>query len=45
MQEGDHAFNMGTNRKLKSINNWPQRLADWMEDSHILKPELKKVLH
>jgi acetyl esterase/lipase len=43
--KGDHAFNMGTNRKLKSINNWPQRLADWMEDSHILKPELKKVLH
>lgn len=44
---GDHAFNMGTNRKLKSINNWPQRLADWMEDSHYLQPEkdLKKVLH
>lgn len=43
--KGDHAFNMGTNRKLVSINNWPQRLADWLEDSHILKPELKKVLH
>jgi acetyl esterase/lipase len=42
---GDHAFNMGTNRKLKSINNWPQRLADWLEDSHYLKPELKKVMH
>ncbi|MCO5935874.1 alpha/beta hydrolase [Mucilaginibacter sp. RB4R14] len=42
---GDHAFNMGTNRKLKSINNWPQRLADWLEDSNILQPERKKVLH
>jgi acetyl esterase/lipase len=44
---GDHAFNMGTNRKLKSINNWPQRLADWMEDSRYLQPEknLKKILH
>lgn len=42
---GDHAFNMGTNRKLKSINNWPQRLADWLEDSSILQPERKKVLH
>lgn len=42
---GDHAFNMGINRKLKSINNWPQRLADWLEDSHILQPERKKVLH
>ncbi|OOQ60267.1 alpha/beta hydrolase [Mucilaginibacter pedocola] len=45
--QGDHAFNMGTNRNLKSINHWPDRLADWLEDSHILKPEkdLKKVLH
>ena len=45
--QGDHAFNMGTNRKLKSINNWPQRLADWLEDSNILQPkkDLKKVLH
>ncbi|WP_374949984.1 alpha/beta hydrolase [Mucilaginibacter sp.] len=43
--KGDHAFNMGTNRKLKSINNWPQRLADWLEDSHIPQPERKKVLH
>ncbi|MBK0377796.1 alpha/beta hydrolase [Mucilaginibacter segetis] len=44
---GDHAFNMGTNRKLKSINNWPQRLADWLEDSGYLHPpkDLKKVMH
>ncbi|RFZ83434.1 alpha/beta hydrolase [Mucilaginibacter terrenus] len=43
--QGDHAFNMGTNRKLVSINHWPERLADWLEDTHILKPERKKVLH
>ncbi|TWR26376.1 alpha/beta hydrolase [Mucilaginibacter pallidiroseus] len=43
--QGDHAFNMGQNRKLKSINNWPQRLADWLTDSRILKPEAKKVLY
>lgn len=45
--QGDHAFNMGTNRKLKSINHWPDRLADWLEDSHILQPvkDLKKVVH
>lgn len=43
--KGDHAFNMGTNRKLVSINNWPLRLADWLQDSHILQPERKKILH
>jgi acetyl esterase/lipase len=43
--KGDHAFNMGTNRKLVSINNWPQRLADWLQDSNILMPERKKVMH
>ncbi|MBB5396152.1 alpha/beta hydrolase [Mucilaginibacter sp. AK015] len=42
---GDHAFNMGMNRRLKSINNWPQRLADWLTDSNILQPFHKKVLH
>jgi len=43
--KGDHAFNMGANRKLISINNWPQRLADWLQDSNILQPERKKILH
>jgi acetyl esterase/lipase len=43
--KGDHAFNMGTNRKLVSINNWPQRLADWLQDSNILQPERKKIMH
>lgn len=34
--QGDHAFNMGQYSKLKSINNWPQRLTDWLTDSGIV---------
>jgi acetyl esterase/lipase len=39
--KGDHAFNMGNRSKLKSINTWPQRLADWMSDNDILKSTSK----
>lgn len=42
---GLHGFNMGYRSKLKSINNWPQRLADWLSDNNILEPEKPKVLH
>ncbi|RYY03053.1 MAG: alpha/beta hydrolase [Gammaproteobacteria bacterium] len=31
--KGDHAFNMGTRIKLKGLHSWPDRLADWLEDS------------
>ena len=34
--KGDHAFNMGKRSPLKSIQGWPQRLAEWMEDSGYL---------
>ena len=34
--KGDHAFNMGKRSPLKSIKDWPQRLADWLEDSGYL---------
>jgi acetyl esterase/lipase len=34
---GSHAFNMGNRSKLATIKNWPQRMADWMADSGILK--------
>lgn len=34
--QGNHAFNMGTRSKLKSIQGWPQRMADWMADNNIL---------
>lgn len=46
--QGSHAFNMGNRSKLRSINTWPQRLADWLSDTHILQPvttERPKVMH
>ena len=46
--KGDHGFNMGNRSKLKSVNTWPQRLADWLEDNNYFKPASKdrpKVLH
>ncbi len=36
--KGQHAFNMGSRSKLKTIKNWPQRLADWMGDNNLLDP-------
>jgi len=35
--QGAHAFNMGDRSQLKSINTWPQRLADWLLDNGYLK--------
>jgi acetyl esterase/lipase len=31
--KGDHAFNMGHRTTLKGLHAWPDRLADWLEDS------------
>jgi acetyl esterase/lipase len=36
--QGSHAFNMGNRSKLASIQGWPQRMADWMQDNNILHP-------
>ncbi|MFO1476492.1 MAG: alpha/beta hydrolase [Verrucomicrobiota bacterium] len=36
--QGSHAFNMGNRSKLKSIHDWPNRLANWMADNRILNP-------
>jgi len=36
--QGNHAFNMGNRSQLLSIRGWPQRLTDWLNDSHILRP-------
>jgi len=38
LAKGKHAFNMGDRSQLKTINTWPQRMADWMSDSGFLKP-------
>ena len=35
---GGHAFNMGNRSKLATLKNWPQRMADWMNDSGFLEP-------
>lgn len=35
---GGHGFNMGNRSKLESVKKWPDRLADWMNDSGILDP-------
>jgi acetyl esterase/lipase len=46
--QGAHGFNMGYRSKLKSINTWPQRLADWLSDNNILQPvnnTRPKVMH
>jgi acetyl esterase/lipase len=35
--QGKHAFNMGQRSKYVGIRNWPQRLAEWMDDRGYLK--------
>lgn len=34
--KGDHAFNMGYRTPLKGLHTWPDRLADWLEDSQLI---------
>lgn len=34
---GGHGFNMGDRSKLKAVNTWPQRMADWLADQGLLK--------
>ena len=36
--QGGHGFNLGQRAKLKSIQDWPQRLADWLADCGFLNP-------
>ncbi len=38
LARGKHAFNMGDRSALKSVRHWPQRLAEWLDDSGFLKP-------
>ena len=35
--QGKHAFNMGQRSKYVSIQRWPQRLAEWLEDRGLSK--------
>lgn len=36
--QGKHAFNMGDRSPFVTINHWPQRMADWLQDRGLLKP-------
>lgn len=36
--QGSHGFNMGQRSKLNSLKTWPQRMADWLNDTNILYP-------
>ncbi|HZX57374.1 MAG TPA: alpha/beta hydrolase [Mucilaginibacter sp.] len=47
LERGDHGFNMGNRSRLKAVNTWPQRMADWLEDNNFFKPspERPKILH
>ncbi len=36
---GGHGYNMGFRSDLAAIQNWPGRMADWMEDNFILDPK------
>ena len=38
LARGKHAFNMGDRSELKSVRHWPDRMAEWLEDSGFLKP-------
>jgi acetyl esterase/lipase len=36
--QGKHAFNMGQRSGYVGIRNWPQRLAEWLEDRGLAMP-------
>ncbi|HTU67909.1 MAG TPA: alpha/beta hydrolase [Steroidobacteraceae bacterium] len=36
--QGKHAFNMGQRSPYAGIRNWPQRLAEWLDDRGLTKP-------
>ncbi|ACB76311.1 alpha/beta hydrolase [Opitutus terrae] len=38
LRQGRHGFNMGDRSHLASVNTWPRRLADWLNDSGYLQP-------
>ncbi|MBS1501828.1 MAG: alpha/beta hydrolase [Bacteroidetes bacterium] len=38
LESGGHGFNMGYRSKLKTVNTWPQLLANWLSDNNFFKP-------
>jgi dienelactone hydrolase len=37
--QGKHAFNMGQRSPYAGIRNWPQRLAEWLDDRGYTQPQ------
>lgn len=37
LARGKHAFNMGDRSEFQSVRHWPDRLAEWLEDSGYLR--------
>jgi hypothetical protein len=35
---GGHGFGLGARSKFASVKDWPRRMADWLEENHILHP-------
>jgi hypothetical protein len=35
--QGKHGFNMGQRSPYVSVQRWPQRLAEWLEDRGLTK--------
>jgi acetyl esterase/lipase len=42
LARGKHAFNMGDRSPFKSVKGWPNRMADWLNDSGFLVPSKVK---
>ncbi len=42
LSKGGHGFNLGDRSLLKSVNTWPQRLADWLSDNDCFATEARK---
>ncbi|MBK8474869.1 MAG: alpha/beta hydrolase [Opitutaceae bacterium] len=41
LARGKHAFNMGDRSTQLAVKHWPQRMAEWLEDSGYLAPTAK----
>ena len=41
LNQAGHGFNMGYRSNLKAVKNYPQLMADWLSDMHILEPARK----
>jgi hypothetical protein len=37
LAQGKHAFNMGDRSTFAAVRNWPDRMADWLNDRGFLK--------